>query len=167
LEAITDATIRALFAQEVDEMTLLATISGPGIATIHLTTCAKPLPGGAAVGRGLVSSGVTYRFYPFRFTGGGSAEGQPSRGAKLEVAGADGAVIAAAKTSTPNTQPKLDLKLVRVAAPDTIETAITGAKIIGVQADFTTAVANLIPRDFAGEPACQARYVAGRTPALY
>ncbi|HYD44235.1 MAG TPA: hypothetical protein VEA79_03090 [Phenylobacterium sp.] len=156
MQDISEDMVRELFAAQPEPPVLLATLEAEGLDDpIRVTTHPE----------GLTSRGDAYQFFPFTVAFGGASEGQPIRETQLEIANVDGRIARATRYLIGN--PVATIEAVRLAAPDVVEQAMTSARIRDIEFDDPKAIATLLPRDFAGEPACQARYVPSRTPSLF
>jgi len=164
MQEVSEALIRQLFAEEAEEPVLLITLEADGLETpIRASSHDGRIPGGTR--RGIVSRGEIYDFTPFDFRFGGAGEGDPIRDATLEIYTRDGEVESAIRTATGN--PTVTAEMVRLVAPDTIEMAMTAARLRDVEIDAPKMTASIKPRSFAEEPACKAAYNPSRTPGLF
>lgn len=156
MQDVTEDFVRAIFKRDADPTALLVTINAPGLdGPIYATSNPD----------GMTSRGVDYEYFPFSFSWGGSSADEPVRQASLEIGNTDGRIAEAVRLATGN--PLATVELVRLAAPDTVEIGMVDAKIADVEIDDPKVTANLKPKSFADEPACQARYIIARVPGLF
>lgn len=153
---VSEEMIRASFARQVEQMTVLVTIEAEGLVE-PIRASSDP--------DGTVSRGETYRYHPFAFSGGGASADEPVRRVRLEIGNVDGRLSEAARTVTGN--PIATMETVRAVAPDVVELAIEEARVADIEVDDPKITATLNPREFATEPACKARYIIARTPGLF
>lgn len=153
---VTEDFVRAIFARVVEPTALLVTIRAEGLEEPVRATSHPD---------GLVSGGIAYPFFPFGFSWGGAAADEPAKEARLEIGNTDGRISSAIRQATGD--PRIDVELVRVSAPDVVELAMIDAKIDSVEVDEPKVTATIKPRAFEEEPACKARYIAARTPGLF
>lgn len=114
---------------------------------------------------GIVSDGVDYPHFPFELSWAGASKDNPFGQGRLTIANVDRRVEEACDAATD--PPEIDLALVRVAAPDVVERAITGARIPSVEGDASQVSAVVRPRDFSQEPACARNYTPATVPGLF
>lgn len=153
---VSEDMIRAQFARQVEIMTLLVTIDAEGLDEPIRATSDPD---------GTLSRGVTYQHFPFSFTGGGAAQDEPARGARLEIGNTDGRISEAVRTVTGT--PTATIETVRASVPDVVEIALEDARVSDVEVDDPKVTATLAPRDFESEPACSPRYIIARMPGLF
>ena len=153
---VTEEFVRAIFARAIEPTALLVTIRAEGLEEPIRATSHPD---------GLTSGGIEYPFFPFGFAWGGAAADEPSKEAKLEIGNTDGRISTAVRQATGD--PRIDVELVRVSAPDVVELAMIDAKIENIEVDDPTVTATIKPRAFEDEPANKARYIAARTPGLF
>ena len=165
-EPITADMIKAIYAEDIEQTAVLLVIESVGLEDSLFLTSHDGLVQGQDT-RGLMSNGQLYAFIPFKFMPGGTGAGEPARSGKLEIASADGRIVRMVKAVSANAQPTLSAYTVRVAAPDVVETAFVNVTIRTARIAGGSTVITFVPRDFAGEPACKARYGQVRTPGLY
>lgn len=116
-------------------------------------------------GEGLESQGHAFLFYPFELAWAGAGRDAPFGEGRLTIANVDRRIEEACDASID--PPEIDLAIVRVADPDTIERAIVGARIPSVEGDQSRVTAVIRPRDFSQEPACARSYTPGTVPGLF
>lgn len=163
---VTDEMVADLWLEEPTPKAILVSLDGAGIVEGPLLFCNHPGKlAGERVKQGLVSNGDTYLYAPFSFAWSGASKTEPTRDATLTISGFDGILDAAIDEATG--RPKCTVKVVRVSNPDTVELAITDARITSAELDGPKAAATLTPRDFGTEPACSARATPARTPCLF
>lgn len=114
---------------------------------------------------GIQSGGVHYPHFPFQLSWAGASKDNPFGQGRLTIANVDRRVEEACDAA--NDPPEVDLALVRVAAPDAVERAITGARIPSVEGDASRVSAVVRPRDFSQEPACARNYTPATVPGLF
>lgn len=153
---ITEAYVRAVFSETIEETALLLRLSADGLEAPILATSYPD---------GLTSGGLEYPFFPFGFVWGGAAADEPAREARLEIGNTDGRIAEAIRQATGN--PRIDVELVRVSAPDVVELAMIDGEIKSVDVDEPKVTATIRGRSLDDEPACKARYIAARTPGLF
>lgn len=156
MSEVTEAMIDAAWSREQEPVAQLVTIrSDADPAPILATDWPE----------GIVSNGVTYPHYPFQLAWAGASRDTPFGQGKLTIANVDRRIEEACDAAL--TLPELDLRLVRVAAPDAVEKALLGARIPGVDGDAGRVSAVIRPRDFSQEPACAAKATPASTPGLF
>jgi len=156
MENVSEAMVRAAFARHPEPLAVLVTLEADGLdAPLRFSSDQD----------GTVSRGLPYRHFPFNFTGGGASNEEVTRGVSLEIGNTDGRIAEAVRAATGT--PIATIETVRVAAPDVVELAIEEAPVSDVEIDNPKVTANLLPRDFRSEPACQANYNRKRTPGLF
>ena len=111
---------------------------------------------------GVTANGQHYPFYPFQLSWAGASKDQPFGEGRLTVQNVDRRIEQACDAA--NDPPTIDLQLVRVDAPDIIESAILGARVPGVEGDASRIAATIRPRDFTEEPACARSYTPSSVP---
>lgn len=153
---VSEDMIRAAFARQVEQMTVLVTIEADGLVE-PIRASSDP--------DGTVSRGQTFRYHPFGFSGGGASAEEPVRRVRLEIGNVDGRIAEAVRTVTGN--PIATMETIRAVEPDVVEMAIEEARVADIEVDDPKVTATLNPRDFATEPACKARYIIARTPGLF
>ena len=114
---------------------------------------------------GIVSDGVDFPHFPFELAWAGASKDNPFGQGRLTIANVDRRVEEACDAAMD--PPEIDLALVRVAAPDVVERAITGARIPSVEGDASQVSAVVRPRDFSQEPACARNYTPATVPGLF
>lgn len=155
---LSEDMVRQLFSAAPEPIAILIDLSADGLdEPLHLTN----LPGG------LVSSGVTYEFFPFSFAWGGAGQTENVRDTQLVIANSDAVIAQTIRTLPNNAQIALHIKAVRVSAPDVVELAMTGARLSDAEVDDPKVTGTVAPRNFAVEPACAPRYTVARTPSLF
>lgn len=164
LNGITPETVAALFCATVEPMAVLLTISAAGLDTpITVTDHPGRLPGLAR--QGLASRGVTYDFFPFSLQWSGGGGGDLARAAQIVIGNTAGEIAAALEQVAE--QPELTIEVVRVAAPDVVERAMTGATLASAEEDGPSIKGTINPRRFDVEPACAKSYLPALAPALF
>ena len=161
---VTAAMVEALWASEVEPLAQLIEITADSLVTpMRVSDCPdRLLPG---LRQGIVSDGEEYPYMPFRLTWAGASEEQPFGTGKVAIANVDSRIEATMEEAID--PPAISLRLVRVAAPDVVETAIEGATL--GQSDFNDveALAVLRLKDFDLEPACAVSYTPSTTPGQF
>ncbi len=150
--------IEAIFAEDVEPTALLITLDSAGLDE-PLRASSDP--------EGTVSRGESYTYYPFAFAFGGASQDEPARGAKLEIGNVDAIIAQTVRSLPAGAQVSVSCELIRTAAPDDVELAMTGARVSDIEIQDPTVSATIAPRAFNEEPACQARCVAARLPGLF
>lgn len=161
---VTDAMIDAAWAAEVEPLAQLVEISSEGLTEpIRVSDCPDRLLSGRKAG--IVSEGEEYPYFPFRLTWASATREQPFGAGRLIIANVDSRIEAAIEEL--EEPPTVSLRLVRVADPDIVETAIEDAQI--GQSDFTEIEVSAVirPRTFDTEPAVAAAYTPHRAPGLH
>lgn len=153
---ITEAFIEQAWKRDHEPMAQLVTITSDALDEPIRAT---DWPGG------LVSDGETFTHYPFRLAWAGAGKERPFGEGRLTIGNVDRRIEEACDASLD--PPELDLGLVRVAAPDTVERAIHGARVPAVEGDASRVSAVIRPRDFTQEPACAVSYTPATTPGLF
>jgi hypothetical protein len=153
---VTEAFIEQAWSREQEPLAQLVTIRSDALA--------EPLRVTNWQG-GLTSNDEDFAYYPFSLAWAGSSKGNPFGGARLIIANVDRRIEEAADAS--DDMVEIDLALVRVAAPDTVEKAIDGARIPSIEGDAGRVQAAIRPRDFSQEPACARKYLPATTPGLF
>lgn len=153
---LTDDMIRSLWNAEPEPVAVLVTIQTDADPTpIRVTDHPD----------GVVSNGDTFQHCPFEFAWAGASQEQPFGEARLAIANVDPRIEQGVEAA--NEPPQVSVGLVRVAAPNVVEKAISGARVGAVELDDAKVSALIRPRDFNEEPACQASYTPARTPSLF
>ena len=156
MSEVTEAFIRQAWRRDHDPVAHLITIrSDADPDPIHVTDW----------GDGLESGGQTFLHYPFELAWAAVGRDAPFGEGRLTIANVDRRIEQACDAS--NDPPEIDLAVVRVAAPDTVERAIAGARIPSVEGDQTRVTGVIRPRDFSQEPACARSYTPGTVPGLF
>lgn len=114
---------------------------------------------------GIVSQGEAFPHYPFRLSWAGSSKENPFGEGRLTIANVDRRIEDACDAA--KDPPEVSLSLVRVAAPDSPEAAIAGARIPSVEGDASQVSAVIRPRSFKQEPACAFIYSPATVPGLF
>lgn len=153
---VTEAFIEQAWSREQEPLAQLVTIRSDALA--------EPLRVTNWQG-GLTSNAVDFAYYPFSLAWAGASKSNPFGGARLTIANIDRRIEEAADAS--DDMVEIDLGLVRVAAPDTVEKAIEGARIPSIEGDAARVQAAIRPRDFSQEPACARKYLPATTPGLF
>lgn len=156
--------IADLFLEEPGPRPILITIDADGVedGPIRVTN----YPGKGEAGEdGMTSNGDWYSFAPFSFGWCGASKDQPAKDATLTIEGISGEIDDAIDRATGS--PMVTVQAVRLEAPDSIEMAITGARLYSAETDGPKGMAVIRPRDFSTEPACHARATLARTPSLF
>lgn len=152
--AVSEAMVADLYASPAKPGAILVTIEADGVDPIRVTSWP----------RGLTSKDVVYSFAPFTFAWAGAGADEPSRDAKLAI-GFSAEVLETVRLAQGS--PTARVERVRVAAADVVEKAIRGARVAEALVEQDCITITVKHRDYAAEPACQARYVKKRTPALF
>lgn len=156
MQQVSEDLIREIFARAAEAPVVLVTIEAEGIgAPIRVSSDPD----------GITSRGEDFAYFPFSFAWGGAGQDETAKQAKLEIGNVDGRIAEAIRLATGN--PVVTIEVVRRAAPDVVEMAMTGAKLVDAEIDDPRVSGTLKPRTFADEPACKARYIAARTPGLF
>lgn len=163
MQAVTEAMVRDVFAEDARVPATLITFDAEELEEPILATDYRGDLGGGEFG--IVSRGLTYRFFPFRFTFGGASAEEIERQARLEIANVDGSILHAIRSIAG--QPFLTAELVRVSAPDHVELALTRAPLSDVDANAASIDMTVKARSFDQVYACAKRYVIARTPSLF
>lgn len=164
MSVVTEDMVEAVWAREVEPLAQLIEINADGLVDpIRVSDCPDRLLSGFR--RGLSSNGEDYPYMPFRLTWAGATQDQPFGQGRVAIANVDSRIEAAMEASV--NPPTISLRLIRISAPDVIETAIEGATI--GQSDFTEVEASAVirPRDFDLEPACAVSYTPATTPGQF
>lgn len=156
MRQVSEDMVRAVFARAVEPMVILIEIVADSLDE-PICVCSDP--------DGLISGGIQYVHFPFKFSWGGSGAEEISKAARLEIANVDGQIAKAVRDATG--QPYANVMLVRKSAPDAVEIALQGALLSSIEVDDPKVTATLRSIDFSEEPACKARQVAARIPALF
>lgn len=130
---------------------------------IRVSDCSDRLLSGRR--QGLVSNGEEYPFFPFQLAWAGASSDAKFGQGRLTIANVDRRIEEACDAALD--PPRIDLEIVRVADPDTAETAIRDASIPTVEGDESRVVAVVRPRDFTQEPACAWSYTPATTPGMF
>lgn len=154
-ENVTPEMVRSVYSRTAEPKATLLELSAEGIDTLYFTDWSE----------GLTSNGQVYEFFPFSFKWPGASTDEQTRVAKLEIFNRDRRISEAIRIATG--KPELTVSLVRIATPDVVEMAITGAGIDDVEIDDPEVTGTIMPRSFKTEAACSARYVFSRTPGLF
>ena len=163
--AMSEDMVRALFAQQTPAMALLCTIQADGLDDpIRVTTYPEGLSStGVAV---LPETGpAQFLFFPFTIIWANAGQQEPVRQVQVVIGNRDGVIANAVRTVT--SQPLVTIELVRVAAPNAVERAMTNCKLILAEDVDPKITGTLQPRQFDTEPYCQASYTIARTPSLF
>lgn len=155
-DAITEAMIDAAWSRQQEPVAQLVVIRSDADPTPIRAT---DWPGG------LTASGVDYPHFPFTLAWAASSREAPFGQGRLTIANVDRRIEAACDAAL--APPELDLMLVRVDDPDTVEAAILGARVPSVEGDPSRVAAVVRPRDFGQEPACARVYSPASTPGLF
>lgn len=156
MQDVSEDMIREIFARSVETPVALVTITAEGLdAPIRASSDPE----------GTTSRGEEYPYFPFNFAWGGAAQDESARDAMLEIGNTDGAIAMAIRQA--EGQPSVTVELVRRAAPDVVEMAMIGARLIDAEVDDPRVRGTLKPKTLSDEPACKARYIAARTPGLF
>lgn len=156
MSEITEAFIEDAWRRDHEPLAQLVTIRSDADPEPILAT---DWPGG------IVSGGVDYPHFPFELSWAGASKDNPFGQGRLTIANVDRRVEEACDAAVD--PPEIDLGLVRVAAPDVVERAITGARIPSVEGDASQVSAVVRPRDFSQEPACARNYTPATVPGLF
>lgn len=157
--------VTSLFSQRVEPQAMLVTIEADGVDGGPLRFSSSP-DGQTSNGRqGLVSRGEDFEFFPFEIAFSGAGVGEVVRDTQIVIGNRGGQVAAALEGVTG--QPTLTLELVRTAAPDQVERAMTGATLTSHEEQGPKITGTLKPRRFDTEPACNKSYISANTPALF
>ena len=151
-EQISDEMAAALWAQEVEPVAQLVTLSSDALEE-EIRVCDQP--------GGLVSREQTFAYMPFRLQWSAASRESPFGEGRLSIANVDSRIEEACDLA--ETPPLLTLELVRVSAPDEVERAIEEAQVPAIDGDETEVSAIIRPKDFNLEPACCAVYGSSRT----
>ena len=161
---ITEDFIEACWRGEPDPVAQLVTIVSDADPTpIRVSDCSERLLPNRQ--QGIVSGGVDYPFFPFQLAWAAASATAPFGEGRLTIANVDRRIEEACDAAIE--PPTIDLALVRIADPNTVETAITGAKIPGVEGDESKVSAVIRPRDFDLEPACARSYTPATSPGMF
>ena len=161
---ITDAFIESCWRGEPDPVAQLVTIRSDADPTpIRVSDCSDRLMSGRR--QGIVSGGEDYPYFPFQLAWAAASRGAPFGEGRLTIANVDRRIEEACDAAIE--PPTIDLSLVRIADPNTVEKAIEDARIPGIDGDETRVSAVIRPRDFAQEPACAFSYTPATTPGMF
>lgn len=149
--------IEQIYSEDGPALALLVTLESPELAQ-PIRASSDP--------DGTVSRGMEFEHFPFGFMFGGAGQDEPSRPAKLEIGNVDARVMQAVRSLPAGAQASVTAETVLIDSPDDVEMAVTNARVEDIECDDPKVTANLKPRSFEDEPACQARYIGSRTPGL-
>lgn len=155
MQNVTEDMVRDVYSRVKEPKALLLTLVADGISPLLLTN--EP--------NGVTSRGQYYEYFPFGFTWAGAGQDEPIKNAKVEIMNRDRRIAEAIRLATG--EPKVTVELIRLAAPDTVEMAMTDAKLGDAEVDDPRVTGNLLPKSFKTEPAVSARYIYARTPGLF
>lgn len=165
LNGLSIEMVTSLFAQRVEPQAMLVTIVADGVDGGPLRFSSSP-DGRTSNGRqGLISREEDFEFFPFEIAFSGAGGSEVVRQTQLVIGNRGGQVSEALESVTG--QPTLTLELVRTAAPDKVERAMTNATLISHQEKGPSITGTLAPRRFDTEPACKKSYLSCNTPALF
>jgi len=148
--------VRSAFAETGDPTAVLITLNGGGMPE-PIRVSSDP--------DGVTSNGVDFVHFPFSFTGAGSAGDEIAKQARLEIGNVDGRIGQQVRLA--ESRLTIDVDVVRLADPDTIDRLLEGAEITDIEIDDPKITGTIKPREFSSEPACAARYTIFRTPGLF
>lgn len=161
---VTDEFIDAAWLGEPDAVAQLVTItSDADPEPIRASDCSERLLPGRR--QGIVSNGVEYPFYPFQLAWAGASRSSPFGEGRLTIQNVDRRIEEACDAALQ--PPRVDLAVVRIEAPNVVETAIAGARIPAVEGDESRVVGIVRPRDFSQEPAVAWNYTPAKTPGQF
>ena len=163
MQPVSENMVRALFAQTVEPLAILLTITSVSLPTpIMVTDYGGQLRRNV---KGIHSRGNDYLFFPFSFSWGGAGNGEIARDAQLTIGNTSGEIADALEACTD--QPIVTVEIVRVAAPDLVERAMTQAILTSAEEDGPKITGTIKPRQFDTEPACIKSYLPATTPAMF
>lgn len=173
-ETCTPAMIHDLFSEVARRPVTLVTVYGGGLSEpILATDCVDFLPGTSR--RGFISSGsygailmgagaAEHLYFPFKAQMVGSGSGDASRQVKLTIGNADGEIARAIRAADP--MPYITIETVRRETPNTVEMALIGAHVVGIDISGASVEGTLERKTLSKTPAVRARFSLLRTPAL-
>lgn len=164
MSEVTEDFIEACWRGEPDPVVQLITITSDADPTpIRVSDCSERLLANRQ--QGITSNGEDYPYFPFQLAWAGASSTAPFGEGRLTIANVDRRIEEACDAAIE--PPTIDLTLVRLAEPDTAETAIVGARIPGVDGDESKVSAVIRPRDFDLEPACARSYTPATCPGMF
>lgn len=161
---ISEDFIDSCWRGEPDPVAQLVTITSDADPTpIRVSDCSdRLLP---ARQQGIASNGEDYPYFPFQLAWAAATASSPFGEGRLTIANVDRRIEEACDAAID--PPTISLSLVRLADPDTVETAINGARIPAIDGDESKVSAVIRPRDFDLEPACARSYTPATTPGMF
>lgn len=161
---VTEDFVEACWRGEPDPVAQLVTVTSDADPTpIRVTDCSDRLLPGRR--QGIVSGGHEYLYFPFRLAWAAASKESPFGEGRLTIGNVDRRIEEACDAAIE--PPVLDLAVVRIEDPDTVEAAIVGARMPSVEGDETKVEGVIRPRDFGQEPACARKATPATTPGLF
>lgn len=163
MDDLSEDMVRSLFSSTIEPLAVLVTVGADGMDAPLRFTDFNGRVGPNSLG--VMSRGELFQFFPFGFAWGGAGTGELARHSTLKIGNTAGEIADGLEAATG--QPQVTVEAVRVAAPDSVERAMTGAVLASAEEDGPTITGSIKPRQFDTEPACKKSFLPVTTPALF